>query len=152
MFLVFTFALLSQELLPTSHGFYQVHTNTESSKLPSNKGGKLKLILGMIFWSGLWKNKTKKAYCHHTPKGQASEQMADNETTKQNKKLFIGPLQQASMLSLPNFPTDKACCNKPPKFQFTNYFFRNISCRKFHKWHLDGVIVILKIGVLNMIM
>ena len=51
-----------------------------------------------------------------TPKGQASEQMADDETTKQKK----GPLQQASMLSLPHFQTDKACCNKPPKFQFTN--------------------------------
>ena len=29
MFLVFTFALLSQELLPTSHGFYQVQCNLD---------------------------------------------------------------------------------------------------------------------------
>ena len=42
---------------------------------------------------------------------------------QQNKKLFIGPLQQASMLSLPNFPTEKACNNKP----YQNFNLQTIS-------------------------
>ena len=51
-----------------------------------------------------------------TPKGQASKQMGDDETTKQKKsihgtatasKYAVTPLQQQA----------------PPKFQFTNYFF-----------------------------
>ena len=72
------------------------------------------------------------------PKGQASEQMADDETTKQKtihrtattSKFGFTPYFSNSLLQ----QITKILINKLYKF------FRNISCRKFHEWHLDGVI------------